>query len=214
MQRNGDNPNQGFNPFPAIRPIPNHMSGVPYTDAIEGTNEVPLDEIDSYIIPAQDTNHVSEAIHFRCPPYLKRGMKLIVASGRFPFLDVEDFCRYAAFHTMNWMISLRESLPKALSTGLQQLNEVCADDEMRAQIEQSFLRLEERIKYHLARGDMPEVFAILNRVKARMANVHPSARMREWSERFEKTYAQYLYAHQRDQLTAAFRVVNEDGTVH
>jgi hypothetical protein len=176
------------------RPIPNHLSGVPFRDASPDTSEVPLDQLDSFVIPAQDQNHVSEPIHFRIPPYLKRYAKIIIMSGRFPYLDVEDLIRHALTRHITWLCSIRESIPQHLRASMHQLAEVCADDELRMQVEQVFERAEERVKYHMARGDQGEVVRLLTLMRSRMKGVHESARMREFMERFDKVYSPYLRA--------------------
>jgi len=194
-------PNGAVTAYPTPRPVPNSLSGVPYVDANEDAGEIPLDQIDSFVVPAQDQNHVSESVHFRIPPYLKRYAKILVSSGRFPYLDIEDLIRHAILRHITWLCSIRTTLPFHIRIGLAQQAEVCADDEMRMQVEQAFARTEERIKYHMARGDQAEVIRLLNMVKQRMDQVHTSARMREWKERFEKSYGQYLAAHRIAQLT-------------
>jgi hypothetical protein len=172
----------------------NHHSGVPFVDAHPETNEVPLDQLDNFIVTAQDQNHISEPVSFRIPPFMKRYAKIIVASGRFPYLDIEDFIRHAFARHVEWLCTIRQSLPQHIRVSMTQQIEVCADDEMRMQVEQVFTRAEERIKYHMARGDMGEVVRLVNLMREKFNHTHASARMREFKERFDKTYCGYLQA--------------------
>jgi hypothetical protein len=204
-RHNGEYASDGSNGT-GYRPIPNSLSGVPYRDAMPDTAEIPLDQLDCFVIPAQDQNHVSEPIHFRLPPYLKRYMKIIVMAGRFPYLDIEDLIRHAVARHISWLCSIRETIPQHIRPSLQQLSEMCADDELRTQVEQTFERAEERVKYHMARGDQGEVIRLLNLMRARIQGVHDSARMREFRERFEKVYGPYLRANAITQAEARGRV--------
>lgn len=192
---------------PDYRPIPNSLSGVPYRDATPGTSEIPLDELDCFVIPAQDQNHISEPIHFRIPPYLNRYCKIAVMAGRFPYLGTEDLFRHAIARHIHWLCSIRESIPQHIRPSLDQAAEVCADDEMKMQVEQLFEKAEERVKYHMARGDQVEVIRLLTLIRSRMSNVHDSARMREYRERFERTYGSYLRANMVSEAEAKGRVM-------
>lgn len=172
----------------------NHTSGIPFHDAHPESTEIPLDDLDLFIIPAQDQNHISEPVSFRIAPFMKRYAKIIVSSGRFPYLDIEDFIRHAFSRHIEWLCTIRESLPRHIRVSMQQQIEICADDEMRMQVEQVFIRAEERVKYHIARGDMGEVMRLVNLMKEKFSDVHASASMREFKERFLRTYSGYLHA--------------------
>lgn len=205
MRRNEyDAPGPGqYNQSTPHKPISNSVSGVPFRDAIDGTNEIPLDQLDCFVVSAQDQNHVSEPVSFRIPPYLKRYCKIIVASGRFPYLDIEDLIRHAITRHVDWLCQIRETLPQHIRPAMHQQVEVCADDELRTQVEQVFNRAEERVKYHMARGDSAEVIRLLNLMKSRMYGVQQSSRMREFTERFDKLYGPYLRASQPTTMIGA-----------
>ena len=185
------------------RPIPNSLSGVPYRDAIPNTAEIPLDQLDCFVVPAQDQNHVSEPIHFRIPPYLKRYSQIIIMSSRFPYLGIEDLIRHALVRHIAWLCSIRESIPQHIRTSMAQMVEICADDELQAQVEQVFERGIERVKYHMSRGDQGEVIKLLTLMRSRLDTVHESARMRDFKDRFERTWGNYLRMNRLAEAEAA-----------
>lgn len=209
MRRGHDQDTAQSTPY---KPVSNSTSGVPFRDAAPGTDEIPLDELDCFIIPAQDQNHVSEPVSFRIPPYLKRYCKIIIQSGRFPYLDLEDLFRHAVTRQIDWLCSIRETLPTHIRPSLHQQAEVCMDDEMRMQVEDVFSHAEERVKHHMARGDTAEVIRLLNLMRQRMAGVYQSARMREYQERFDKTYGSYLRGNPAGIVALAGAVTNAIGT--
>jgi hypothetical protein len=167
-------------------------SEIPFRDADPDTGEIPIDELDTFVVPGTDERGVGEHIHLRVPPYLRRQVKIILASNRFPYLTEASFFRHAAVRHLYWLVGLRSSIPKYILPALAGMLEVCRDDEMRIQVEKVFQKIDERISFHLSRGDHSEVIRLLNLVKSRMQGVQPSAWQRQFWEHFDQKWAGYL----------------------
>ena len=167
-------------------------SDIPFRDADPDGSELPIEEIDNFVIPGTDDHGASEHIHMRLPPILRRQIKIIMASNRFPYLTESSFIRHAIVRHSYWLVSLRSSIPKHILPTLAAHLEVCRDDEMRIQIERVFIKIDERISFHLSRGDHSEVIRLLNLVKARMQGVQTSTWQRQFWDHFNTKWAGYL----------------------
>jgi len=172
---------------------------IPFRDADPDTDETPLEELDTFVIPGADERGASEHIHMRLTPHLRRQIKIILNSNRFPYLTEASFLRHAAVRHLNWLVSLRYSIPKHILPALAMILEVCRDDEMRIQIEHVFQKIDERISFHLSRGDHSEVIRLLNLVKTRMTGVQPSTWQRQFWAHFNQKWAGYLAATEKQQ---------------
>jgi len=169
-----------------------YAADIPFRDADPETTEIPLAELDNFVIPGGDDRGASEHMHLRVPPILRRQIKIILASGRFPYLTEAAFIRHACVRHLYWLVSLRDSIPKHILPTLAAHLEVCREDEMRIQIERVFNKIDERISFHLSRGDHSEVIRLLNLVKNRMQGVQTSVWQRQFWSHFNLKWAGYL----------------------
>jgi hypothetical protein len=173
---------------------PSHSSShdIPFRDADLDNGEIPVDELDTFVIPGTDERGIGEHTHMRLPPYIRRQIKIILTSNRFPYLNESALIRHAIVRHLYWLVDLRSSIPKHILPALAGMLEVCRDDEMRIQIEHVFERIDSRISFHLSRGDHGEVVRLLNLVKSRMQGVQPSAWQRQFWAHFNVKWAGYL----------------------
>jgi hypothetical protein len=165
---------------------------IPFRDANTDIGEIPIDELDTFVIPGTDDRGVGEHVHLRLPPYVRRQIKIILGSNRFPYLTEAALIRHAIVRQLYWLVDLRNSIPKHILPALAGVLEVCRDDEMRIQVEHVFQKIDDRIHFHLSRGDHAEVIRLLNLVKSRMTGVQPSAWQRQFWEHFNQKWAGYL----------------------
>ena len=175
------------------QPTTNHFSGVDFTDATPDTGELPLDDIDTFVVVATDEHGISERCDFRLPPYLKRQMKAMVLSRRFPYLDIADLIRHAISRHMNWLPTLRQSIGTHIRPALSAMLEICRDDEVASQIKEVFERVEERVRYHITHGNQGEIIKLCNLLRGQILAVPMStARAKELLKTFDDRYGSYL----------------------
>lgn len=154
--------------------------------------EVPIAELDTFIVPATDDRGVGEHMQLRMPPFVRRQIRVVLGSNRFPYLTEAALIRHAVVRHLYWLVQLRHSIPRHILPALAGVLEVCLDDEMRIQLEHVFQKIDERISFHLSRGDHGEVIRLLNLVKSRMMGVQPSAWQRQFWENFDRKWSGYL----------------------
>ena len=166
---------------------------VPYRDADPESGEIPLDELDTFIIRATDEKGTSVRQSLNMPPLMERDIAIIIRSGRFPYLRESDFIRHACVRHINWLSSIRQSLPKTMVPQLDVMMELCRDDEMRSRTEEVFTRIEQRVAHHLSRGDNGEVIRLVNLLKVKLEAVDVSSSWRrDFALEFNSRYAMYL----------------------
>ena len=127
-------------------PSPSYSSShdIPFRDADLDNGEIPVDELDTFVIPGTDERGIGEHTHMRLPPYIRRQIKIILTSNRFPYLNESALIRHAIVRHLYWLVDLRSSIPKHILPALAGMLEVCRDDEMRIQIEHVFERIDSR----------------------------------------------------------------------
>lgn len=167
-------------------------SDIPFRDADLELGEIPVDELDTFVVPGSDERGAGEHVHLRMTPYLRRQLRIILTSNRFPYLNESALIRHAIVRHVTWLVSLRNSIPKHILPQLSAVLEVCRDDEMRIYLENVFEKIDQRITFHLSRGDHAEVIRLLNLVKARMSGVQPSTWQRRFWNTFNEKWAGYL----------------------
>ena len=167
-------------------------SDIPFRDADTTIGEVPLDELDTFVVPGTDDRGNGEHMQLRMPPFIRRQIKVVLSSGRFPYLTEASFIRHAVVRHLAWLVSIRHSIPKHIIPALAAMLEVYRDDEMRIQVEEVLEKIDRRISFHLGRGDHMEVVRLLNLVKGRMVGVQDSSWLRHFWDHFEQKWAGYL----------------------
>ena len=166
---------------------------VPYRDADPEHGEIPLDELDTFLIRATDEKGSSVRLSFNMPPLLERDIQIVIRSGRFPYLRDGDFLRHASVRHLNWLSSIRESIPKAMIPALDLMSEACRDDELRTRTEETLARIEQRIAHHLSRNDYMEVVRLVNLLKSKLDHVDVSSSWRrDFATEFNTRYVQFL----------------------
>ena len=167
---------------------PNSESGIPYIDANEDTNEIPLDQIDTFVIPSRDEKGSFIRVTLQLPPYLIRQLQILVKSNRFPYLEPTDAIRHAIYRHIGFCVRIRESIPKSIVPSLDAMMEVCRDNDFRIRIHEAFQEVERQLSLCVNRGEIGEAVRLLNMIKKRMDGVPPSEHQREIMSLIQKDY--------------------------
>lgn len=149
---------------------------VPFVDANLELGEVPLDDIDTFVIPARDEKGAYSTVHINVPPHMFRQMQIVVKSGRFPYLDVSDFVRHACFRQLGFCIAIRQSISKHVYTATEALLEVCRDNELRLRVAAAFEEIDRQITGHMNRLEISDAIRLLTILKNRVDAVPSSPR--------------------------------------
>ncbi len=154
----------------------NGNHSVPFQDANPELGEIPLDDIDTFVVPARDDKGAYTTIHLNIPPHMYRQLQIVVRSGRFPYLDVSDLARHALMRQLRFCVELRESLPNHTYTSTEALMEVCRDNELRLKIALAFEEIDRQISGHITRLEIPDAIRLLTILKNRIDKLPNSPR--------------------------------------
>lgn len=185
-RRFSDNPDSSSSYRKAKQLLPDIE--VPYRDADPSTNEIPLSELDNFIIPARDDKGIAESTHFTMPPIMLRHIDVILHSIRFPYLRRADFLRHAVYRHIRYCVSLRRSLSAHMVVALEAIVEDCRNSEQQARVEAVLRKIEERMNWHLVQGDRGEAVRLLNVMRTRIAGVHEDYWSREVSKTLDEKF--------------------------
>lgn len=197
----------------------NHESqgdySVPYIDAKPGTSEVPLDELDNFIVPGRDEHGAHQPITVNCPPLLVHQVDIIVRSQLFPYINREAFVRHAMVRQCRWLQGIRpEQLQQHLSPAIEAILERCFQSQMRKKVAAAFEGLRETILQCENDGEWLEVLRLCYYVRDRLKAVDPASvwQKRAWNK-FIHEFGHYMnqagYVAQRASMIAA--VETNDG---
>lgn len=165
-------------------------SEVPYFEADTDSGEIPLDELDTFVIPARDEKGIGVQINLHVPPYLERQIEIVVASRRFPYLKVADFIRHACVRHLAWLVSIRLSIPQHMTATMSTVLDAFRDAEFEAQAEVAFAHMDRIVTAHINRGDKIEAIRLYARIRARVLETAPCV----WRDRFIKEFdRKYAY---------------------
>lgn len=167
---------------------------IPFRDADPTIGEIPLDELDTFVVAARDERGVSIQVTLHMPPYMERQIEVILRSGRFPYLRKADFIRHAIYRHIYWTVGIRHNIPKHILPGLDAVLEVCRDEEINMRMEEVFFKIDDRVNGHMAKGDHAEVIRMLNSIKNRMGEIGDSPWMRRYKAHFIARWGPYLMA--------------------
>lgn len=154
--------------------LSNHS--VPFEDGHPELGELPLDDIDSFVVPARDEKGAYTTLHVNVPPYLYRQLQIVVKSGRFPYLDVSDLARHALTRQLHFCVGIRQSIPQHIYTSTEAIMEVCRDNELRLRVSAAFEEIDRQITGHLDRLEIGDAIRLLNILKNRSDGVPHSPR--------------------------------------
>lgn len=149
---------------------------VPFQDANLELGETPLDDIDTFVVPARDEKGAYTTVHFNIPPQMFRQLQIVVKSGRFPYLDVSDFIRHASMRHLRFCVDIRESIPGHVYTSTEALMEVCRDNELRLRVAAAFEEIDKQITGHMDRLEITDAIRLLTILKNRVDVVPSSPR--------------------------------------
>src|SRR5689334_19394135 len=149
---------------------------VPFEDAHPELGEIPLDDIDTFVVPARDEKGAYTTVHLNFPPQMFRQMQIVVKSGRFPYLDVSDFIRHAAFRHLRFCVDIRQSIPRHVYTATEAIMEVCRDNELRLRVAAAFEEIDRQITGHMNRLEITDAIRLLTILKNRVDSIPSSTR--------------------------------------
>lgn len=149
---------------------------VPFQDASPELGEIPLDDIDTFVVPARDEKGAYSTVHLNLPPYMFRQIQIVVKSGRFPYLDVSDFIRHAALRHLRFCVEIRESIPKHIYPSTEAMMEVCRDNELSMRVAAAFEEIDRQISGHLTRLEISDAIRLLTIAKNRTDGLPKNAR--------------------------------------
>jgi len=151
-------------------------SSIPFQDANPELGEIPLDDIDTFVVPARDEKGAFTTIHFNIPPQMYRQLQIVVKSGRFPYLDVSDLIRHSCMRHLRFCVDIRESIPGHVYTSTEALMEVCRDNELRLRVASAFEEIDRQITGHMDRLEIADAIRLLTILKNRVDQVPSSPR--------------------------------------
>jgi Arc/MetJ-type ribon-helix-helix transcriptional regulator len=152
---------------------------VPFIDANLELGEVPLDDIDTFVVPARDEKGAYQTVHLNIPPHLFRQIQIVVKSGRYPYLDVSDFIRHGITRHLHFTVAIRESISNHVYTGTEVIMEVCRDNELRLRVAAAFEEIDRQITRHMDRLEIADAIRLLTILKNRVDVIPSSPRQFE-----------------------------------
>lgn len=162
-----------------------NYGGVPFRDAAPDTNEILLNDLDTFVVPARDEKGITQTIQFNIPPYMEQLSQTILRSGRFPYINHGGIFRHAFVRHLRWLAEIRQSVPGHLLPSIEIILELCRDNEMRVRVEEALDKLSRQIMSLHARGDHGEALRLMGVVKARMEGLYQS----KWQQQFVREFS-------------------------
>ena len=184
----------------ALRQRHNSNSEIPYQDADLSQDEIPQDELDTFVIPARDDKGIGVPIILHVPPYLERQIEIVVASRRFPYLKAADFIRHACVRHLAWLIGIRLSLPRHMHVTMSTVSDILRDEEFRHQVEHAFTRMDRLVGDHVNRGDKMEAIRLYVRVRSRVVESTQGLWKDRFLEQLDAKYNHLLAVEKRPEL--------------
>jgi hypothetical protein len=181
---------------------------IPYQEADPEQGEIPLDELDTFVIPARDDKGIGVPVTLHIPPYLERQIEIVVASRRFPYLRAADFIRHACVRHLAWLIGIRFSLPRHMHVTMNTISDILRDEEFKHQVEGAFHRMDRLVGDHVNRGDKIEAIRLYVRIRQRVMESTEGS----WRERFLKQFDEkYSYLLAVERRVTELEVVSKTG---
>ncbi len=173
-----------------------HTQGftVPYRDASPDGIEIPIDELDNFIVPGRDEHGGHQMVTVSCPPLLVHQMDVAVRTGLFPYINREALIRHAQVRHLRWLHNIRpDSMEQHTMPALEAMLRQCFEVQMHKKVKAAFDGLRETILQAEQDGEHMEVVRLVNYVKVRLDQVNPGSvwQRRAW-RRFMTEFSHYL----------------------
>lgn len=150
--------------------------------------EVPIEELDTFVIAGRDDRGAHMTVHVSMPPAMVRAMQIILRSLRFPYVDVASLIRHAIKRHVYWITAQRNSIERHILPTLESITEVARDDDMRTRVEEALARTEAQIDRHMRSGESAEALKMLASIRSKLEGVQDST----WTRRF-RTEIEHKY---------------------
>ncbi len=164
---------------------------VPFEDA-SGEGELPLKELDEFVIPGSDDKGRKVTVTFNIHPNLDRQIDVLLNSKRFPYANRRDLLRHAAARHCAWLLSIRKTVPYHYMSMFEADAELIREDEAGMKMERVFLALEDRVNDHVAKGEHGESLRLISQIHQHLLRLKPSLWARRFGERFLSKYGMWL----------------------
>lgn len=173
---------------------PDSTYAVPYKDAKPDSSEVPLDELDNFIVPGRDEHGAHQTITCNMPPILVHQIDVVVRSQLFPYINREAFLRHAQVRHLRWLQNIRpEQLSQHIAPTIESMLERCFQSQMRKKVQAAFDALRETLLQCEKDGEWLEVMRLCYYVKEKLTAVDPGSvwQKRAW-KRFMDEFGHYM----------------------
>lgn len=166
---------------------------IPYIDADTGEGEMPLAELDEFVIPGSDDKGRKVTVTFNVHPALDRQIDVILASRRFPYANKKDLFRHAVARHCGFLLDIRTKVPRHFMAMFDLDLEIVKDDEASTKMEQVLLALSSSVDEHVQRGEHSEAIRLISQIQQNLSRLKPSTWQKKFSERFFSRYAGWLH---------------------
>lgn len=167
---------------------------VPFEDADPDAGELPLKDLDEFVIPGSDDKGRKVTVTFNIHPNLDRQMDILLGSQRFPYANKKDLLRHSVARHCAWLLQIRKTIPKHYMAMFDADIELVREDEAGMKMERVFLTLEDRVNDHVTKGEQGEALRLISQIHQNLLKLKPSMWMRRFSERFLGHYGAWLRA--------------------
>jgi hypothetical protein len=145
---------------------------VPYREAHPDSGEVPLYDIDQFIVPGRDEHGGHQTVVFNCPPLLVHQVLVAVRTNLFPYINLEALVRHAVVRHLRWLQSIRpESMDQHMAPAIEAILERCFESQMQRKVKAAFDALRETTLQCERDGEHMEVLRLVHYVKMRLKSV-------------------------------------------
>ena len=169
-------------------------SEIPYIEGNAELGELPLAELDTFVVPARDDKGVSVPIQVRMPPYLERQIDILVASRRFPYLKAADLIRHAIVRHCHFLIDIRHSIPRHITPTLQTVLDALRDADFAIQAQAAYRHMDTTINDLMSTGNKVEAVRLYVRVRSRVQEAAECQWRNDFLAELDKKYAHLISA--------------------
>jgi hypothetical protein len=165
---------------------------VPFEDADPSAGELPLKELDEFVVPGSDDKGRKVTVTFNIHPAMDRQLDVILSSRRFPYANKKELVRHALARHCVWLLSIRQTVPTHYMAMFEAGIELIKEDETAARMERVFMSLEDRVNDHVMKGEQGEALRLISQIHQQLLKLKPSLWMRRFAERFLGQYGRWL----------------------
>lgn len=167
---------------------PNQAPGIPYIEANPDTGEMPLDHIDTFVVPGRDEKGAFNKVTFQLPPWMLQQAQIICNSRRFPYLEVGDMVRHALARHIKFCVNIRQSLPPSIVSVLEAMMEASRHNDLRIRSHEAYVEIEKQISRCMVRGETMEAVRMINVILQMLQGVPTSPAITGLTKRLQDQF--------------------------